>query len=79
MVANYFICGMKKDLVGGGKEDAASARERKKKRETYVNLKQLLIRLDNFPVTKELKAGRFPTRASITGALGYWKCECPDH
>lgn len=71
--AEYFIGGP--NYFKKKKEDKTAAKAREDARDTYVNVKQMLKKLDAFPTTAELRDGRFPTVSSITGALGFWKCK----
>lgn len=74
-LALYYVSGIKSHQPGAGKESGADAAERNEMRETYVNSDAMLKKLDEFPLTPEMRASRFPTTETITGALGFWKME----
>lgn len=74
-LALLLMSGVKDDRVNAAAETGEEGRAREQTRDTYVNHKAMLDKLEAFPATKEMKSGRFPTRSSITDALGFWKME----
>lgn len=72
--ALYFIVGSKDNAKGGDNQTKEQKAKRIKARDSYVNVGMLRKKLRDFPVSQELKDGRFPVEDTITGALGFWKC-----
>lgn len=73
--ALYYIVGCKGNRKYGDKPTPEQTKKRIEERDSYVNLALLRKKLREFPVTQELKDGRFPSDDTITSALGYWKCK----